>query len=560
MIIKTVKIEKFRAFQDVSFDLGKRITAIAGRNATQKTTVLGMIGQPFSITNNHPMYGCKTVDGYNFRSQFNEKFKISETHDIIGEHKWRLDFHNSVNESGYFSVTSIPRKQRGKKTTLRFWNAESKGVGSGYIQRPVYFLSLGRIFPIGEYGKTRSVELELTADENDYCIKNYCNILCIQNISGTPTVGLEKVSSAKSFSGVSDGTHDIFTNSAGEGNITKIILAVLSFKRLKEQYGNNYKGGILLIDELDATLYGYSQKRLVDYLWESAKKYDIQIIFTTHSPIILKQVNKYHRKELEENSKNRPFYSYDSSIIYLEPEYDDGGNRRIMPKNISSTNDLNVILNDINLTVRTNISKLNIYCEDKRAIAFVKYILSNTLKINLDHYMNFVDIDLGWTNYVQLYEKRVPEFSNNMVLLDGDVPQKPEYRSRKKIISQAENFLFLPLVSEKDLFTLLKNNATFNKFKESYCTVTSLKFDICFRDWTSNPEQYKTADFKKWFEYLEEILGDQEILYSFWCEEHPEECNEFIGKFINVFNLLADRKEIDPLPIHYPPEESEEQK
>lgn len=84
MIIKSIEIEKFRAFEHASFDLGKRITVISGRNATQKTTVLGMIGQPFTISSkNHPMYGCKTIDGYNFRSQFREKFKISPEHDII---------------------------------------------------------------------------------------------------------------------------------------------------------------------------------------------------------------------------------------------------------------------------------------------------------------------------------------------------------------------------------------------------------------------------------------------------------------------------------------------
>ena len=67
MIIRSIEIEKFRAFQQVSFTLGKRITAISGRNATQKTTVLGMIGQPFTISKGHAMYGCKTIDGYNFR-------------------------------------------------------------------------------------------------------------------------------------------------------------------------------------------------------------------------------------------------------------------------------------------------------------------------------------------------------------------------------------------------------------------------------------------------------------------------------------------------------------
>ena len=93
MIIKSIEIEKFRAFENVSFYLGRRITAIAGRNATQKTTVLGMIGQPFTISKGHPMYGCKTIDGYNFRSQFKEKFKISPEHDMIGQHKLILNLH-----------------------------------------------------------------------------------------------------------------------------------------------------------------------------------------------------------------------------------------------------------------------------------------------------------------------------------------------------------------------------------------------------------------------------------------------------------------------------------
>ena len=63
MIIKSIEIEQFRAFRrNSSFKLGKQLTAISGRNATQKTTVLGMIGQPFTISKGNPMYGCKTID------------------------------------------------------------------------------------------------------------------------------------------------------------------------------------------------------------------------------------------------------------------------------------------------------------------------------------------------------------------------------------------------------------------------------------------------------------------------------------------------------------------
>lgn len=558
MIIRSIEIEKFRAFQQASFALGKRITAISGRNATQKTTVLGMIGQPFTISKNHPMYGCKTIDGYNFRSQFKEKFKLSAEHDIIGEHKWRLNLHTGVYSNSYYAVESIARRQRDREPTLRFWNAESRSSGAGYIQLPVYFLSLSRLFPIGESGKTQNISPALTDEELAYCIDNYRTILSIQNIPGTPSIGLEKGASAKTFSGISDGVHDIFTNSAGEGNITKIILAILSFKRLKEQYGREYKGGILLIDELDATLYGFSQKKLVDYLWEAAGEYKIQVVFTTHSPIILKQVNKYQRRERLDKGINLPLFAYDSSIVYLEPQYDGEGVRTIMPKNISSTSELNAVLNDINLVGPTSGSKINVYCEDARAISFTQYTLSRALGINLDLYMNFVDIDLGWPNYVQLYEKGVPEFKNNVVLLDGDVPSKPEYRSKERVISAAGNFLFLPLVIEKGLFEQLKDHTAFNKFQTDYSNVPALNYDICFSEWPLEANRYGTAEFKNWFRHTEGILGDQNILFSFWYDEHRTECDDFVDKFVQTFNLLAEREEVDALPPAIPPLDTDE--
>lgn len=549
MIIKSIEIEQFRAFEHASFSLGKRITAISGRNATQKTTALGMIGQPFTISSkDHPMYGCKTIDGYNFRSQFREKFRISPEHDVIGEHKWRLLLHNGVHEQNYYSVQSIARRQTGREPTLRFWNAESRARGAGYIQLPVYFLSLSRLAPIGETKKTTSMPSTLTAEELEYCITNYRTILSIQSISGTPSVGIEKAAASRTFAGVSDDTHDIFTNSAGEGNVTRIILAILSFRRLKERYGRNYKGGILLIDELDATLYGFSQAKLVEYLWQAANDYRIQIVFTTHSPIILKCVNKFQRRERQDKGINLPPYAYDSSIVYLEPRYDTRGKRTIMPKNISSSSELSNVLNDINLAVPAEGNKVNVYCEDGRAVSFLQYTLSRTLDINLDLFMSFVDIDLGWTNYIQLAEKRVPEFRNNMIVLDGDVPQKQEYRSKRRVVTDSGNFLFLPLVVEKDIFALLKDHEAFLRFQTTCSPIPSFNYDICFNNWPLEIEYYNTNDFKRWFSQAETALGDPNTLFEFWINEHHNEVDAFVEQFITLFNMLAERKDVDALP------------
>lgn len=472
----------------------------------------------------------------------------------------RVALHNGIYEQNYYAVESIARRQSGQTPTIRFWNAESRARGAGYIQLPVYFLSLSRLFPIGESGKTQAVPFTLTPDELNYCITNYRTILSIQHMSDHPSVGIEKGASSRTFAGVSDDTNDIFTNSAGEGNVTRIILAVLSFKRLQEQYGREYKGGILLIDELDATLYGFSQAKLVDYLWQAAKDYKIQIIFTTHSPIILKCVNKYQRKERHDRGIGLPLFAYDSSIVYLEPQYDQEGTRTIMPRNISTSTELNQILNDINLTVPSGNSKLNIYCEDTRAIAFLQYLLYSVLNINLDLYMSFIDIDLGWTNYIQLADKGEPEFRKNIIVLDGDVPQNPEYKkpathSKEQIVQEAGNFVFLPLVIEKDLFTLLKDHSAFSKFQTSFSRVPGFTYDVCFNNWPLDVTNYKTIDFKAWYAQTESILGDQTILFHFWCSEHRQAVEVFVEKFIDVFNRFAEKNDVDAIP--QPQEENE---
>ena len=553
MIIKKVEIAKFRAFNNVEFYLGRRITAISGRNATQKTTVLGMIGQPFSISRTHPMYGCSTIDGYNFRSQFKEKFKLSPF-DKIGEHKWTLSLNDNVYKHNHLTVTSIGRHEKGKPLSLRFWNAESRAKGAGYIQIPVYFLSLSRLFPIGEAGKTHAHALKLTDEESDYCLEMYRRILSVQNSGDISRIEFVKGSSSRAFAGVSDTVHDLFTNSAGEGNVMRILLAVLSFKRLMDQYPGVYKGGILLIDELDATLYPFAQTQLVEYLWDVAKTYKIQIIFTTHSPIILDRVNKFQRDEKRQKRINLPPDAYDSSIVYLQPEYDEGGRRIITPKNIYCSNELSDVLSDINLSSSTGQRKVNIYCEDRCAIDFVQYVLHRSLNINLEQFMSFADINLGWTNYMQLSRKGVSEFRKNMILLDHDVLSMPEFNKEKRKNLEGsgnyhyENYLFLPLTVEKDIFALLKDRVAFIRFQKMIPNNCPFNYDICFNRWTEMPDKYNPENFKAWYQHAKSTLGSQDILFSFWCNENSDTVKRFVSDFVASFNRLADDIGVDPLP------------
>ena len=51
MKISKININKFRAFRNQEFKVGAQITAIAGQNGTQKSTLLGMIQEPIGATN-----------------------------------------------------------------------------------------------------------------------------------------------------------------------------------------------------------------------------------------------------------------------------------------------------------------------------------------------------------------------------------------------------------------------------------------------------------------------------------------------------------------------------
>ena len=135
MKIKKICIQKFRGFKNVEFNLGTQITAIVGQNGTQKTTLLGILSQPFTLKD-HPMSSERPLCGGNYISGFAEKFKFSPIFDKVKEHEWSL-FIEGLEEP--LTFISILRDK--KSGSIRFWKKGDKTKGSGYIALPVIFLS-----------------------------------------------------------------------------------------------------------------------------------------------------------------------------------------------------------------------------------------------------------------------------------------------------------------------------------------------------------------------------------------------------------------------------------
>lgn len=104
MKITKIHIEKFRGFQNEDFELGSQLTAIAGQNGTQKSTLLGIVTQTFTLKFDDPMRAEKPLCGGSYISAFKDKFRLSPTFDKPKGHEWTISFDSGIAD---FTVESI---------------------------------------------------------------------------------------------------------------------------------------------------------------------------------------------------------------------------------------------------------------------------------------------------------------------------------------------------------------------------------------------------------------------------------------------------------------------
>ncbi len=149
--------------------------------------------------------------------------------------------------------------------------------------------------------------------------------------------------------------------SVGEDNVGQIIQAIFSFKRLKEEL-KDYHGGILLIDEADAGLFPAAQIELINVLKKMASKLDLQIVMTSHSPILIEEVFKLSKVAEK-----------DYRTVYLTDTYGP-----ISAKTNLSWPEINadLLVDTIKVDAEEAFPKINIYFEDFEAYLFFKQLIT----------------------------------------------------------------------------------------------------------------------------------------------------------------------------------------
>lgn len=499
MKITKVHIDRFRGFHDQSFEVGSQITAIAGQNGTQKSTLLGMITQAFTITDgDNPMHGEKPLCGGSYKSAFNDKFRLSPKFDKAKEHEWTLTFDDGTD----FTIESISRTGT---DTIRFWKKGARGKGDGYKQYPTIFLSLKRVLPVAESGAVSESTL-LTKEELEEFKKLHDKILITQSRISSASFIKNRM---KQTIGVTTDKYDWNANSVGQDNLSKIVLALFSFNRLKNSFPGSYEGGILAIDELDATMYPASQVQLLKVLRKYASRLNLQIFFTTHSLSLLEKVDAL-KKECSMKDATRK----QIGLLYLKRQ-----DERILVSDDISFSDINLNLQVIQKKNPPK-RKILVYTEDKENIIMAKHLLRGNIK-----QLKFVDIDFSGANLITLVSKKVPAFMvpEAIVIVDGDV--RKDY-SKMKHIDKSKNILVLPtdMSPEQLIATFLVELSEEDRLWGTIGVGYSRQ--VCFRDYV-----------------LEEILNNRELAKSWFRRESEHWGTNSVKVLTPLFKKYATERQ-----------------
>lgn len=456
-----IHIKSFRALKNIEIELGNRLTVICGKNGTSKSSILGLAAHAFNFekdyTSNEEL-PYRTITGNKYVSLYKDHLRISQQFDAVGSMDVNIQIHDGYTQED--AVCDMEFQKRGDsepRITVRN-NSTVKGKEANTSRKfthPVIFLSLRRLYPIVNRKDYKKIEYDyLHAEKAIQFIKLNNELL---NRSATAATGTD--SEIKSTVAHTD-KYDQDSVSAGEDNAGQIILAIMSFRKLKEEY-KNYKGGLLLIDEADSALFPAAQIKLIDMLHREARELNLQVILTSHSPTLIQ-----HAYELGKQ------YQKDLRIIYLSDTYGD-----IQVCEDYSWNDIDADLNTKTVTYNNNISlpKINVYFEDKEAYGFFQEL---TLYKKFKKFINlYPDISLGCSNYIQLAKKKIPEFSRNSIIcLDGDA--KKSSKGINSIVVLPSELSPEQLIFEY-LYNLPKNNGIWeNKIRFSRSTFTNIGRDI----------------------------------------------------------------------------------
>lgn len=544
----------FRMFKNIEVPISERLTVIAGHNGSGKSTLLGLIANGSELKSS---FG-KTLFNRAFQAQLHELFYLDEKRDYVERRNQKPSFElHYENDSGNpliktcnVSKHSDKKKKEHRLKVVPRGSAEGWKVGNeAKVPIPTLFLSMSRMLPIGEFHETLNAQLEKRLDDKDrqYIRERFSQIIS-HKVLDSSNITKHELSGTTKRSFLPEFDHSSRTISLGQDSLSSIITALASFNHLKRTW-KDYQGGIFLIDEIDAGFHPKAQVKMIELLKKEAKDLKLQIIMTSHSLTVVKEVLRI-KDETARSGRNV------DSVVYIE----DVISPHLM-KNVSYENIKRDMFNIFPTQEETR-PQLKIYFEDEEA----KWIFSQIIKaegidLNALYQHNFVLVaaKLGCNNLKQLL-KQDDYFKDIIVIFDGDVSLKQDVIAMKQ---QIPTIAILPAKNYSN--ATIEDGDKLTPEYQVYSYLESLTQDFDHQFWKELPDGYHRENIqdeiikkfplnifgnkkprevrKDWF-IKNKSNFEATNLFKFFVQDLRDEINPFINDLKSgILHLIEKREE-----------------
>ena len=117
-MIKNIEIFNFRLFKDLKFNMGKKITVVAGKNGVGKSNLLGMLGNSVELKKYKPIIHKR------YRTEFSDIFKGSVDYDPSGSKKFKVNFTDEhfITATDYREFRVAWQDKNSRYASFGIWN------------------------------------------------------------------------------------------------------------------------------------------------------------------------------------------------------------------------------------------------------------------------------------------------------------------------------------------------------------------------------------------------------------------------------------------------------
>ena len=401
-----IYIKNFRSLKNCYIKLGSNLTVLSGKNGTMKSALLGLIAHPFNSPND-----AKDLVGTPLKTTISNVFKMSKIFDNQ-KYEYYLDLvdidGNPIHE--YVSMYYVKNILTKEPERLRVVVGRKRGKGDGNFNLNTAYINFKRLFPIIDTDSVEKTENNMLQEDKDFIKNAYLKIFQKTDYDNATLVSDDM---NKETFAPSNSNYNFEAISSGEDNLGHILLKMLAFKNYCQ--GRDSLQGVFCIDEVEASLHPIAQDNLIDFLLDFSKKYNIQIVVTTHSLSLINHV--IEKQNLMNNGKDK------ICLNMISTRFTDNG-----AYNIITNPDYNQAYTELTLKGKSSSAREKIFVileDDVEKQLFNLVIRKREAKKYMKRISNLTNFSKGnsFTFLSKLAKNAEELFKNAIIIFDADVKE-----------------------------------------------------------------------------------------------------------------------------------------